>query len=295
MARNEVYDVRVIGRKTDDQGRTLVQETFWYNGSFYMTDRYERADESNEKKSAEDTVSAPPNPAEDEPARAASTAEVPTLLVETESAGCSPVETTVATQPAVTQETGVALDANHTCVQLVEQAEELTDVGADVGHEEPPAPATASTNSAEACGSKRSPGARPVSPQGGQRMPPRTGTQRKHSPRSRCPRCRHAGMCRSPRSCYEAFLHTTEFGQLLDPKDSASWCYVCARGSTNCGYESVPPSSPAKDVPGIRPDRAPDEPYGLAAVPEEAPHARQGRASGSPSDECGEALTESEC
>ncbi len=240
-------------------------------------------------------MSAPPNPAEDEPARAASTAEVPTLLVETKSAGCSPVETTVATQPAVTQETGAALDANHTCVQLVEQAEEITDVGADGGHTEPPAPATASTDSTEACSSKRSPGARPVSPKGGQRRPPRTGTQRKHSPRSRRPRCRHAGMCRSPRSCYEAFLHTTEFGQLLDPKDLASWCYVCARCSTNCGYESVPPSSPAKDVPGIRPDRAQDEPYGLAAVPEEAPHARQGRASGSPSDECLEALTESEC
>jgi hypothetical protein len=108
MARNEAYDVRVIGRKTDDKGRTLVQETFWYKGSFYMTDRYERADESTEKKSVEDTVSAPPNPAEDEPARAASIAEVPTLLVETKSAGCSHVETTVATQPAVTQETGAA-------------------------------------------------------------------------------------------------------------------------------------------------------------------------------------------
>jgi hypothetical protein len=36
MARNEVYDVRVIGRKTNDQGRTIVQETFWYKGSFYM-------------------------------------------------------------------------------------------------------------------------------------------------------------------------------------------------------------------------------------------------------------------
>ncbi len=49
-----------------------------------------------------------------------------------------------------------------------------------------------------------------------------------------------------------------------------------------------------KDVPGIRPDRAPDESSGPAAVPEEAPHARRDRASGSPSDEDGEALTESE-
>ncbi len=103
-----------------------------------------------------------------------------------------------------------------------------------------------------------------------------------------------AGMCRSPRSCYEAFLHTTEFGQLLDPKDIASCCYGCARCSTSCGYESVSSSQPAKDVPGIRPDRAPDEPPGPAAVPEEAPHARQDRASGPPSDDYGEVLTESE-
>ncbi len=89
-------------------------------------------------------MSAPPNPAEDEPARATSAAEVPTLPVETKLAGCSPAETIVATQPAMTQETGAALDANRTCVQLVEQAEELTDVGADGGHEEPPAPSAAS-------------------------------------------------------------------------------------------------------------------------------------------------------
>jgi hypothetical protein len=258
-----------------------------------MTDHYERAEESTEKRSVEDTVSAPPNPTE--PARATSAAEVPMLPVEAILACCSPAETTVATQPAMTQETGAALDTNRTWVQLVEQAEELTDVGADGGHKEPPAPSAASTNSTEACSSKRSPGARPVSPKGCQRRPPRTGTQRKHSPRSRRPRCLHAGRCRSPRSCYEAFLHTTEFGQLVDPKDLASWCYVCARCSTNCGYESVPPNSPAKDVPGIRLDRAPDEPCGSAAMPEEAPHARQGRGSGSPADECREALTEFEC
>ncbi len=260
-----------------------------------MTDRYERADESTEKRSVEDTVSAPPNPAEDEPARATSAVEVPTLPVETKLAGCSPAETTAATQPAMTHEAGATPDANRAGVQLVEQAGELADVGADGGHKEPPTPSAASADSTEACSSKKSPAAHPVSPKGGQRRPPRTGTQRKHSPRSRRPRCRHAWMCRSPRSCYEAFLHTTEFGQLLDPKDLTSWCYVCARCSTNCGYESSPPSPPAKDVPGIHPDRAPDELYGLATVPEEAPHARQGQASGSPSDECGEALTESEC
>jgi hypothetical protein len=291
MARDEAYDVRVVGRRTDDQGRTLVQETFWYKGSFYMTDRYERADESTEKRAAEDAVSAPPNPAENEPARATSAAEVPTLPVETKSVGCSPAETAVATQPAMTHETGAAPNADHACVQSVEQAEELVNVEADGGRKEPSNPSALST---DACSSKKSSAARPVSPKGGQRKPPHTGTQRKHSPGSRRPRCRHAGMCRSPCSCYEAFLHTTEFGQLLDPKDIASWCYVCARCSTSCGYESVSSSPPVKDVPGIRPDRAPDEPSGPTTVPEEAPHARQDRASGSPSDEDREALIESE-
>jgi hypothetical protein len=294
MARDEAYDVRVVGRRTDDQGRTLVQETFWYKGSFYMTDRYERADESTERRPVEDTVPAPPNPAEDEPARATSAAEVPTLSVETKLASCSPAETTVAIQPAMTHETGATPDADRACVQSVEQAEEPANVGADGGCKEPSDPSVASTDSTEACGGKKSPAARPVSPKGGQRRSPRTGTQRRHSPRSRRPRCRHAGMCRSPRSCYEAFLHKTEFGQLLDPKDIASWCYVCARCSTSCGYESVSSSPPTEDVPGIRPDRAPDELSSPAAVPEEAPHARQDRASGSPSDECGEVLTESE-
>ena len=110
MARDEVYDVRVVGRRTDDQGRTLVQETFWYKGSFYMTDRYERADESTERRPVEDAVPAPQNPAENEPARATSAAEVPTLPAKTKSVGCSPAETAVATQPAMTHETGAAPD-----------------------------------------------------------------------------------------------------------------------------------------------------------------------------------------
>jgi hypothetical protein len=278
MAQDEAYDVRVVGRRTDDQGRTLVQETFWCKGSFYMTDRYERADESTEKKAVEDAVSAPPNPAEDEPVGATSAAEVPTLPVETKPAGCNLVETTTTTQPATTQEISAGPDANRACVQPVKQTEEPAGTKADSGRRELPTPPNVGTDSAEACG----------------RRSPRGGAQRKHSPRSRRPRCRHAGMCRSPRSCYEAYLHTTEFGQLLDPKDIASFCYVCARCSTCCGYESTSSSPPAKDVPGIRPDRAPDDPSGLVAVPEEAPHSRQGRASGPPSDNYGEVLTESE-
>jgi hypothetical protein len=216
-----------------------------------------------------------------------------TLPVETKPAGCSLVETTTATQSATTQEIGAGSDANRACVQPVEQTEEPAGTKADSGRKELPTPPAVSADSTEACGSKKSPAARPVSPKGGQRRSPRGGTQREHSPRSRRPRCRHAEMCRSPRSCYEAYLHTTEFGQLLDPKDIASWCYVCARCSTSCGYESVSSSPPVKDVPGIRPDRAPDEPSGPAAVPEEAPHARQDQASGPPSDDYGEVLTES--
>jgi hypothetical protein len=256
MAQDKAYDVRVVGRRTNDQGRTLVQETFWYKGSFYMTYRYERADESTEKKAVEDAVSAPPNPAENEPARATSAAEVPTLPVETNSTGCSLVEATTATQPATTQEIGAGPDANRTTVQPVKQTEEPAGTKADSGRRELPTPPTVGTDSAEACGRKKSPAARPVSPKGGQRRSPRGGAQRKHSPRSRRPRCRHAGMCRSSRSCYEAYLHTTEFGQLLDPKDITSFCCVCARCSTCCGYESASSSPPAKDVPGIRPDRA---------------------------------------
>jgi hypothetical protein len=294
MAQNEIYDVKVIGRRTDDQGRTIVEETFWYKGSFYMSDRYEQADESNKNRPAEGAASAPPNPAGDELVRAASTAKVPTSAVETSSAVGSPVETTVADQPAVAQEAAVTPDTSHAHVQLVERTGEPADVETECGHEKPASPGSTSTDSAKACSSGRPPGACPASPRGGQRRPPRTGTQRKHSLRSRRPRCRHTGMCRSPRSCYEAFLHTTEFGQLLHPKDLASWCYVCAKCSTSCGYEDVPSSPPVKDVPGIRPDRAPDEPCGSDAVPEVAPHARQDRAPDSPPNDGGEVLTESE-
>jgi hypothetical protein len=294
MAQDEAYDVRVVGRRIDDQGRTLVQETFWYKGSFYMTDRYERAEESTEKEAVEDAVPAPPNPAEDEPVGATSTAEVPTLPVEMKPVGCNLVETTTTAQPATTQRIGAGPDVNRTCVQPAQQIKEPAGTKADGGRRESPVPPTVGTDTAEACGGKKSPAARPVSPKGGQRRSPRGGAQWKHSPRSRRPRCRHAGMCRSPRSCYEAYLHTTEFGQLLDQKDIASFCYVCARCSTCCGYESASASPPVKDVPGIRPDRAPDEPFGPVAVPEEAPHTRQDRAPGPPSDNHGEALTESE-
>ncbi len=80
----------------------------------------------------------------------------------------------------------------------------------------------------------------------------------------------------------------------MDPKDIASFCYVCARCSTYCGYESASANPPVKDVPGIRPDRAPDEPPSPVAVPEEAPHARQDRASGPPVDNYGEVLKDPE-
>jgi hypothetical protein len=259
-----------------------------------MTDRYERADESTEKKAVDDAVPAPPNPTEDGPVEATPAAEVPTLPVETKPAGCNLVETATVGQPATTQKTGTAPNASRTCVQTAKQSKESEGVKADSSRREPSAPPAADTDSAEACSEKRSPAARPVSPKGGQRRSPRGGARRKHSPRSRRPRCRHAGMCRSPRSCYEAYLHTTEFGQLLDPKDIASFCYVCARCSTCCGYESTSASPPVKDVPGIRPDRAPDEPSSPGAVPEEAPPARQDRVSGPPFDNNGEVLKESE-
>jgi hypothetical protein len=256
MAQDEAYDVRVIGRRTDDQGRTLIQETFWYKGSFYMTDRYERADESSEKKAVEDAAPAPPNPTEDGPVEATPAVEVPTSPVEMEPAGCNFVETVTTARPVTTQETNTGPDASRTCVQTAKQTKAPADTEADSGRGEPPALSAVDTDSVEACREKKSPAARPVSPKGGQRRSPRGGARRKHSPRSRRPRCRHAGMCRSPRSCYEAYLHTTEFGQLLDPKDIASFCYVCARCSTCCGYESASASPPVKDVPGIRPDRA---------------------------------------
>jgi hypothetical protein len=181
-----------------------------------MTDRYEQADESSEKKTVEDAVPAPPNPTEDEPVEATSAVEVPTLPVETRPAGCNPVETATIAQPATTQKAGTAPNASRTCGQTAKQTQQ-----SDSSHRKPSAPSAADTDSAEDGGRKKSPAARPVSPKGGQRRSPRGGARRKHSPRSRRPRCRHAGMCRSPRSCYEAYLHTTEFGQLLDPKDIA--------------------------------------------------------------------------
>jgi hypothetical protein len=294
MAQDEAYDVRVVGRRTDDQGRTLIQETFWYKGSFYMADRYERADESSEKKAVEDAVPAPPNPTEDGPVEATSAVEVPTLPVETRLAGCNLMEISTTAQPATIQKAGTTPNASHTCKQTAEQTQQSDGTKADSSRRKPSAPSAADTDSAEDGGGKKSPAARPVSPKGGQRRSPRGGTRRKHSPRSRRPNCRHAGMCRSLRSCYEAYLHTTEFGQLLDPKDIAPFCYVCARCSTCCGYESASANPPVKDVPGIRPDRAPDEPSSPVVVPEEAPHVRQDRASDPPVDNYGEALEEPE-
>jgi hypothetical protein len=294
MAQDEAYDVRVVGRRIDDQGRTLIQETFWYKGSFYMADCYEQADESSEKKAVEDAVPAPPNPTEDGPVEATSAVEVPTLPVETRPAGCNLVETAITAQPATTQKAGTSSNANHTRGQTAKQTQQSDGPKTDSSHRKPSAPSAADTDPAEGGGGKKSPAARPVSPKGGQRRSPRGGARRKHSPRSRRPSCRHAGMCRSPRSCYEAYLHSTEFEQLLDPKDIASFCYVCARCSTCCGYESASASPPVKDVPGIRPDRAPDEPSSPVVVPEEAPHARQDRASDPPVDNYGEALEEPE-
>jgi hypothetical protein len=294
MAQDEICDVQVVGRTTDDQGRTLVQETFWYKGSFYMTDRYERADESSEKKAVEDTAPAPPNPTEDEPVGATSAVEVPTSLVETSLAGCNIVETATTAQPTTTQEAGTAPSANHNCEQVAEQAKCPDESKTKGNRRNSPAPSSGGTDSAKGSGGKKSPAARPVSPKGGQRRPPRGGTRQEHGPRTRRPSCRHAGMCRSPRSCYEAYLHTTEFGQLLDPADIASFCYICARCSTCCGYESGSASLPVKDVPSIRPDRAPDESFSPAAVPEEAPHARQDRAPDPPANDSGEVLEEPE-
>ena len=294
MAQDEICDVQVVGRTTDDQGRTLVQETFWYKGSFYMTDRYEQADESSEKKAVEDAVPAPPNPTEDGPVGATSAVEIPTSLVETSLAGCSIAETTTTAQPTTTQEAGTAPSANHNCEQVAEQAQRPDESKTEGNRRNSPAPSSGGTDSAKGSGGKKSPAARPVSPKGGQRRPLRGGTRQEHGPRTRRPSCRHAGMCRSPRSCYEAYLHTTEFGQLLDPADIASFCYICARCSTCCGYESGSASLPVKDVPSIRPDRAPDESFGPAAVPEEAPHARQDRAPDPPANDSGEVLEEPE-
>jgi hypothetical protein len=294
MTQDEAHDVQIVGRTTDDQGRTLIQETFWYKGSFYMTDRYERADESSEKKAVEDAVPAPPNPTEDGPVEATSAVEIPTSLVETSLTGCNIVETATTAQPNTTQKAGTVPNANHTCKQAAEQTRCPDESKTEGNRRKSPAPSSGGTDSAKGSGGRKPPAARPVSPKGGQRRPPRGGARQEHGPRTRRPSCRHAGMCRSPRSCYEAYLHTTEFGQLLDPADIASFCYICAKCSVCCGYESVSASLPVKDVPGIRPDRAPDESSSSVAVPEEAPHARQDRAPDPPVDDNGEVLEEPE-
>ena len=185
MAQDEAYDVRVVGRRIDDQGRTLIQETFWYKGSFYLTDRYERAEESSEKKAVEDAVPPPPNPTDDGPAEATFAVEVPTLPVETKPAGCNLVETATTAQPATTQKAGTAPNANHTCGQTAKQTQQSDGPKADSSHRKPSAPSAAGTDSAEGGGGNKPPAARPVSPKGGQRRPPRSGARPKHSSRSR--------------------------------------------------------------------------------------------------------------
>jgi hypothetical protein len=67
-------------------------------------------------------------------------------------------------------------------------------------------------------------------------------------------------------------------------EDLASWRDVCTKCSTRCGYEDVPLSPPVKEVPGIRPDRAPDELSSSGAAPEGVPHARPSRAPDFPPD-----------
>jgi len=73
----------------------------------------------------------------------------------------------------------------------------------------------------------------------------------------------------------------------------ASWRDVCTKCLTRCGYEDVPSSPPVKEVPSIRPDRAPDELSSPGAVPEAVPHARPSRAPDFPPDrgapDCGSA------
>jgi hypothetical protein len=68
-------------------------------------------------------------------------------------------------------------------------------------------------------------------------------------------------------------------------EDLASRCGICTKCSTLCGYEDVPSSPPVKGVPGIRPDRAPDELSSPGAVPEGVPHARPSRAPDFPPEE----------
>ncbi len=76
-------------------------------------------------------------------------------------------------------------------------------------------------------------------------------------------------------------------------EDLALRCDVRTECLTRCGYEDVPSSPPVKEVPGIRPDRAPDELSSPGAVPEGVPHARPSRAPGFPPDrgapDCGSA------
>jgi hypothetical protein len=76
-----------------------------------MTDHYERADESSEKKAVEDAVPAPPNPTEVGPVKATSAVEVPTSLVETSPAGCNTVEIATTAQPTTTQKAGTVPNA----------------------------------------------------------------------------------------------------------------------------------------------------------------------------------------
>jgi hypothetical protein len=159
MAPDEAYDVRVVGRRMDDQGRTLIQETFWYKGSFYMADRYERADESSEKKAVEDAVPAPPNPTEDGPVEATSAVEVPMLPVETSPAGCNLVETATTAQPATTQEAGTVPNVNHTCGQTAEPTQQSDGPNTDSSHRKPSAPPAADIDPVEGGGGKKSPAA----------------------------------------------------------------------------------------------------------------------------------------
>jgi hypothetical protein len=85
-----------------------------------------------------------------------------------------------------------------------------------------------------------------------------------------------------------------EFGKLLNPEDLASWCDVCTKCSTCCGYENVLSNPLVDDVPGIRPDRAPDKLNSPDAVPEEVLHAWLSRAPNIPPDNSGNGMTEFE-
>ncbi len=333
MAQNGIYNVKVTGRRTDDEGRTIVEETFCCKGSFYMSDRYERANKSSESTPAggseatmgqasagaeqKDDPSGPLNPIGDELVRATSTTKVPTSVLKAGLAVSKSTEVVAASQPsgeqessnvtslkvytsgkgnptrpAVAQEAATSSGTSHAHVQPVEQTGEPADTETECGHEKFAPPTGTSTRVTKTGGTGKSSRAQPTSPKGGQRRPSHTGTQRKHSPRSRWPRCRHAGMCCSPRSCYKAFLHTTEFGKLLNPEELASWCDICTNCSTSCGYEDVPTSPPVKEVPGFRPDRAPDDLSSPDTVPEGVPHARLSRAPDFPLDKGGKVLAE---